>query len=328
MPPDVPDEKPVVWALIDDRAGNGSQVRGVADALGLTFDVKNLRYNALAKLPNAILGRGFATVAQAERAGLTPPWPDLVIAAGRRTAPIARAIKRANANKTFLCQIMNPGNAGRNDFDLIAVPAHDGLPPLANEITVIGAPHGVSRDKLALAAGDWRLAFADLPRPLIAVIVGGSTRKRDFTPAMARDLGRTAAIMARKAGGALLITTSRRTGQKQTDALMAEITVPHHAFRWGDAGANPYFGYLALADAVIVTGDSVSMVSECCATPKPVYIFAPEALIGAKHGRLLTALYDGGYARPLEGRLEIWPHPPLNAADTIASEIRKRMAQR
>ena len=100
--------------------------------------------------------------------------------------------------------------------------------------------------------------------------------------------------------------------------------MPSHLSRWGDAGDNPYAGYLGLADAVIVTGDSVSMCSEACATPGPVYIYAPAALTAPKHGRFHQGLYAAGYARPLAGRLEEWRHQPLNAAQDIATEIRKR----
>ena len=314
----------VVWLLIDDRAGNRSQCLGVAEALGLKFEVRGLEYTAAGALPQFILGASFFGLSAKSRAELAPPWPDLVIAAGRRTAPVARRIKRLNGGATYLVQIMDPGSTGIGEFDLVAAPRHDTITERPNVMRITGAPHRITPARLAAAAAEWRGRFADLPRPWIALIVGGSTRRRTFTDAMARDLGRAASAMAADAGGALLVTTSRRTGAA-AQALLGEIAVPKRVYRWGDEGENPYYGYLAVADAVIVTGDSVSMCSEACATTGPVYIYAPEALSTAKHARLHSELFEKGYARPLAGRLETWTHAPLNPAEDVARAVRGRM---
>jgi len=92
-------------------------------------------------------------------------------------------------------------------------------------------------------------------------------------------------------------------------------------FRWGESGTNPYRGFLALADAIVVTGDSVSMCSEACASGKAVFIAAPEAITAPKHQRLHRELYDAGLARPFNGTYAAWTHPPLNAAGEIAAAV-------
>ena len=318
-------ENPLVWALVDDRAGNRSQCLGVAEALGFPYAVKTLHYRKLAGLPNALVGASFKGLDRKSRAQLAPPWPDVVIAAGRRTAPVARKIGRLSGGRCFLVQLMHPG-AGAAEFGLIAQPRHDRKRAGGNVLAVTGSPHGLTAATLEAAADRWRADFASLPKPRIALIVGGSTRRRKFTPAMARELGRRASRMASRAGGSLLVTTSRRTGGA-TDDLLAVVKAPNRVFRWGgdDGGENPYVGYIALADAVIVTGDSASMCSEACATRAPVYIFAPPALTVPKHARLHEQLYAEGYARPLRGALEAWSHPPLNAASEVAAEIRRRL---
>ncbi len=314
----------VIWALLDDRAGNRSQCLGVADALGLPYTVKEVRYSVFAHLPNNLLGAQFVGLSMVSRLGFRPPWPGLVIAAGRRTAPVARAIKVRNGGRTRLVQIMYPGSSGIGDFDLIAVPTHDEPKTGTNILPILGAPHGITGEKLTQAASELRDEVSFLSTPRIAVLVGGSTRRRKFTTDMARELGHLVNDMATVTGGSLMISTSRRTGQSAEAALMSEITVPHHMFRWGQEGANPYLGYLALADGVVVTGDSVSMCSEVCATEAPVYIYAPPALITDKHARLHQLLYAGGYARPLTGEWEDGIHPRLNSADSIAEAIRNR----
>lgn len=317
------DDGAAVWVLADDRAGNVAQCLGVAEALDWPFTVKTIRYDRWGRLPNVVRGSSLLGVAAESRAALRAPWPHLVLAAGRRTAPVARWIKRQSGAR--LVQIMDPGPGGRGDFDLIAVPAHDGTGLVADNIlSITGAPHRVTPAKLAQAAELWRPRFAHLPRPWVGVIVGGTTRQRVFTDAMAGDLGRRTAALA--AGGSLLVTTSRRTGESAEAALLDALPEPRLVHSWRNGGDNPYFGFLALADALVVTGDSVSMVCEACATPAPVYVFAPPGLVVPKHARLHAQLYQQGLARPLEvdTRLADWTHPPLNAAIHIAGVIRER----
>ncbi|MDO8606499.1 MAG: mitochondrial fission ELM1 family protein [Phaeospirillum sp.] len=314
-----------VWVLADDRVGNVSQCLGVAEALGLAYEVKTIRYNRLGALPNVLRGAGLLGVAGECRAGLVPPWPDLVIAAGRRTAPVARWIKRRSG--AFLAQIMDPGFPGRDDFDLIASPAHDRTAPGRNISEIVGAPHRVTPRRLEAEAALWRPRFAHLPRPWVAVIVGGATRRKPFPTEMARALGERVAELAAASGGSVLLTTSRRTGAAQEQALAAALPEPRWLHLFGQGGDNPYFAFLALADAIVVTGDSVSMCCEACAAPAPVFIWAPEGWVAAKHARLHARLFELGVAKPLTGAasFEGWPRPRLDAAGDIARAIRERM---
>lgn len=313
---------PTVWALTDERAGNRGQVLGVSEALGVPFDTKEIRYGPLARLPNGLLGASLAGLTEQSRMVLIPPWPDVVIAAGRRAAPVLRAIKRHGNGRPFVVQLMDPGGR-RDDLDLIAVPAHDGLAPAPNIIHTVGSPHRITAERLAAARREWLPRLQHLPSPRIAVMVGGPTKRRGFTTEMAQTLARTASRLAAEAGGSLLVSTSRRTGDAADDLITA-VAVPHHAYRYGDAGENPYLGYLAVADAIIVTGDSASMCTEACATEAPVYIYAPPGYAIAKHRRLHQSLFDQGCARPLGGQLETWRYGPVNPAGAIAAEILAR----
>ena len=318
---------PIIWALLDDRPGNVTQAQGVADALqrqtGFRYQIRDIRYNPAAALPNVIMGATFMGLTTDSVVNLCAPWPDVVIAAGRRTAPVARNIKELSKGKTFIVQLMNPGGETK-DFDILAVPRHDGLAKADNIVEFTGAPHRVTAERLAEERDRWLPAFAELPEPRIALIVGGDTKRRKFTPDMAAELAAQANAMAAGAGGSLMVTTSRRTSAEAADALFGGIDVTHTAFRWGDDGENPYFGYLACADAVIVTGESVSMSTEACATEGPVYLFAPKKLLSFKHKKLNAELIDRGFARPLGGDFDAWRHEPLNAAEDVAAEIRRR----
>ena len=316
-----------IWVLTDDRAGNVAQALGVAEALremaGRPFSTKHIRYTPLAKLP--LQGPSLLGLTGESRMALAPPWPRLVIGAGRRTAPVARWIKRQSGGQTRIVQIMYPGRRAAGDFDLIAVPRHDCELPggdATNILRITGAPHRLTHAMLAAAAETWSPRFNHLRRPFVAVMVGGATHSRPFPAQAAADLGRRAAALAAELGGSVLLTTSRRTGADAEAALLENIPEPRYAFLWSRGGDNPYLGYLALADRIVVTGDSVSMCSEASATGKPVHIYAPPDLVGAKHARLHRELYRRGLATPLETAGAV-SGAPLNAATEIAAAIER-----
>ena len=312
----------LIWVLADDRAGNINQAIGVAEALAQPFKRVDIEYTKLARLPNILRGASLLGVDDGTRARLTTPWPDLVIAAGRRTAPVARWIKKQSRGHTRICQIMRP-DSGEKDFDLIAVPAHDQMPARENVLEIPGAPHRITETRLLIEADNWRSHFKGLPGPRFAVIVGGSSKKTTFTADMADDLISHAIDAAKAVDGSLLVTTSRRTGRENEQLIadrLAQSGVSYHLHDWTSDAENPYFGYLALADVLIVTGDSVSMCCEAAAAPGGVYIYAPQGLAAIRHQRLHQALYDGQYARPLLDSTELVPfkHPSLQPARAVA----------
>jgi mitochondrial fission protein ELM1 len=321
---------PTIWVLADERRGTANQALGVAEALGLPFEVKDIRHGALARLPNLLLGASRLGLSAASAASLQASnpdgWPDLVIAAGRRAGAAARWIKRQNKGKTRLVQIMYPGAIGAGAYDLIVAPRHDRVSG-ANVLEVDGAPHGVSETVLELAREPWLTRFASFAPPVVALILGGATIRRGFDIADGHALGVQVAMAVKASGGSLVVTSSPRTGAA-IDGVLAGIGAagiePAFVHRWGQAGANPYLGFLAVCDALVVTGDSVSMLCEACAGTQAVYLYAPPGFVTAKHERLHRDLIAGGYVRPFAGRIESWTHSRLNAAETVAADIRRR----
>jgi hypothetical protein len=139
--------------------------------------------------------------------------------------------------------------------------------------------NAVPMNRLAQSAIDegaarWRERFAALPRPWIGLIVGGRAPPHTLDVAAARRLGELASDLAIRAGGALLVTTSPRTGAEEAEVLAAAIQAPAFIHRWTpDSAENPYAAILGLADEFIVTGESASMLAEACNTGRPVAIF-------------------------------------------------------
>jgi mitochondrial fission protein ELM1 len=316
-----------VWALLDDRAGNVGQVIGLAEALGYGYDRKELKYNSLATLPNII--RGASLIGLENKEIVNGSFPELVIAAGRRSAPIARYIKKYHPT-TKLVQIMWP-DVGMSEFDWLIVPEHDNKKPASNIITTIGALHKLNDQLLQQEKNKWIEKFAYLPRPYIVTLVGGNSKNGNFTEAYAKELGMFTNTIAKNLQGSLLITSSRRTDEKARLALEQTITMPNYFYYYGVEEENPYLGYLALADYIIVTGDSVAMASEACFTGKPVYIYSPSDITGDKHRKFQQQLFTGGYAK-LIGKenftIDFKPTSSINETMRVATIIKQQISLR
>jgi len=166
--------------------------------------------------------------------------------------------------------------------------------------------HRVTRERLEREAVRWRDRLAHLPQPYVTVVVGGSSGPYSFCTRAAERLARQASDFARQIGGSLLVTTSARTPAAAIDVMEQNIDVPAYFFRWEpNAKDNPYFAFLGLAKQIIVTGDSMSMLAEACATRKPVHIFD----LGEGENAMRPATVEAAAAlrqeregkRPLEG---------------------------
>lgn len=309
------------WVLTDGKAGMESQCLGLAEALGLSPEIKRVvpRFPWSVLPPRLWLRPLAAPGAAGDR--LAPPWPDLLIATGRQTVALALAIKRASP-ATVTVQIQNP-TVDPARFDVVVAPAHDRLAG-ANVVSTLGALHRVTPERLAEAAGRFRARYAALPRPLVAVLIGGSNRQYRLTRRAAAQLADGLARMARDHGAGLVITPSRRTDAAALGLISARLS-GLSVDLWDGTGDNPYFGMLALADAFVVTGDSVNMVSEACATGKPVYVFDLDGG-SAKFARFHAAMRAFGATRPFSGTLERWTYPPLDDVARAAEAVRRRLA--
>jgi len=307
-----------VWILADDRAGNVNQLLGVAQALTWPFERKDIHYNRWVKLPNWLRGRTFIGLDKKDKPQLVRDFPDVVLSAGRRSFPIARAIKRLSKNKTKIVQLMNPLN-GANEADLIVLPMHDNYHGNAsNVMQVLGTPHRVTTKKLSDEKKRWQSVLKQYPPKRLSLIVGGATKNKPFTLKMADAL--IQAVKELKPAS-VLVTTSRRTPKNVVNVLQKKLPRPCFFYCFGDKTENPYFGLLAWADKIIVTGDSMSMCTECCATGVPVFIFAPDEMMSDKHKRFHQSLYKAKVAAPVGGKVPTEPRS-INPAQEVAARIR------
>ena len=107
-------------------------------------------------------------------------------------------------------------------------------------------------------------------------------------------------------------------------AVLREALEPLGAWIWNFTGENPYFGMLALADAVVATEDSVSMVSEAIETAAPVLL----AELPGRSRRIRQfseGLIADGRIRRFAGRLDLWPVEPIEDTAMAGAELRRRL---
>ncbi|BCX82076.1 conserved hypothetical protein [Methylomarinovum caldicuralii] len=270
---------PRVWVLLNHRAGENNQILALAEALGWPFEIKRFTYRR--GVPYLLLGASLAAIDRLRSDPLTPPWPDLIISASARNEAICRWIQREAArdgHRVRLVHIGRPFNR-LNRFDLVITTPQYRLPRRPNVLHNTTTLHRVMPQRLAGEAARWQDRFAHLPGPKVAVLIGGSSGPYVMNAVAARALARQAQALAAGKGGSLLVTTSARTRRGVLEAFLENVEVPVCAYQWRrDDPDNPYFAYLALADEIVVTCDSLSMLTEACATGKPVHLFDLEAV--------------------------------------------------
>ncbi|HUD50321.1 mitochondrial fission ELM1 family protein [Parvibaculum sp.] len=298
-------------------AGFEVQALGICEALGLTPDIKRVKPGA----PHRWIAP-WGPAAPAE--GISPPWPDLLIASGRQSIPYARMIRRKSGGKTFVAVLQDP-KVSPAQFDFVWAPAHDRLEG-ENVLSTLTSPHRLTREKLEAEAARIEPQVAHLPHPRVAVLLGGSNAVYTFSEETAQRVGAQLAGLADHFHAGLMVTPSRRTGTAQS-AIIREALKDKPALMWDGTGENPYFGFLGSADAIVVTCDSVNMVGEAASTGKPVYIIELEGG-SPKFRRFLDGMYAHGAARPFAGQLESWGYEPLNATHEIAEAIACGLAAR
>ncbi|MGA8170890.1 MAG: mitochondrial fission ELM1 family protein [Methylocystis sp.] len=307
--------------LSDGRAGHEAQMFGVAEALGLTPDIRDIHPRPFFA---AIAPFGPLDPREAEtRPGspIAPPWPDIALACGRRTLPYLRRLKHASKNHVFTVYLNAPANGSRA-ADFVVAPVHDGMfgPTVFTPVT---PANRISATLLAESRENPDPRVAALPAPRAALMIGGDNRHFRLTPADALALADVVRTLFSH-GFSVMATASRRTPPFVAEAL-APALKEGAGWLWDGAGDNPYPSMLALADAIVVTADSVNMVGEAVATGAPVHVFAATGK-SRRIADYLERLQRLGAVRPWSDAVERWTYEPINSTPSIAQAITRAYA--
>lgn len=317
---------PNVWFITTGEAGYRTQARGLARALseGAREWIVDLRA-PWRWLPVALAAPFALGGLDPARDRPAPPWPDLAVTCGRKAAAVSIAIRRASRGRTATVHVQNPLTSP-SAFDLVVAMDHDRLTG-PNVLSVPTALHDVTPARLAAAGEAWRGRLKPDERPLLGVLLGGSTKRSPFTIDQADRLLAKLARVRAASNARLAVTPSRRTPLAVRAHLTEQLAGDAGAYLWDFQGENPYLGILALSDRIVATSDSVSMVSEALATSAGVEIFGDEG------GRRQAAFIDGLVEKRLVRRFAGDPSPPsarapVDATATAAQAVRAMLAAR
>lgn len=310
-----------ICAISDGHAGNARQAEAVGGALAddvTTFTLEPhlpWRWTAPRRWPGAERAYGDAFAA------LLDAPPAVAIGCGRQAALATRLLRERG---TKAVQILDP-RLDPKHWDFVIVPEHDPLRG-PNVITTLGSLHPIDDVWLARARSEFS-AFAELPRPVNVVLLGGSSRHARFDRMAFEVLASKLEVVLARDGGSVLLTTSRRTPKELRDILEHRYDdTPGMVWRNSSDGPNPYADFLAWADRIVCSPDSVNMITEACATRVPVFVFDPGRVRGRPRA-FLDTLLDRGRIRAMDARLDAFDVEPLRETARVASVLRERLGK-
>ncbi len=288
--------KNYVLAIIDDRTGNRNQVFAILKELKLPYKILDVKYNWLAKFPNCILqvfgGLMHIKDLKIEKIKANPT---LILSCGRRTFPLASKLKYLFTGYPYFVHLMYPRfSLNLNKCNLIFTPCHDNIKKKDNIINTLGSPAPLNILK--------NINNPYNSKPITLLLIGGNHGKYILKSDTIRFLINE--ILKKNYKGSVLISTSRRTPNKVIKAIDSlaknnpKIKNIFHPKK--DYKKNPLKELIHFANELVVTGDSISMISELCQYKKPVRIFFNEKFCSPKHINFCKKLIHEGYAYPFE----------------------------
>lgn len=310
-----------VWALSDGAAGNRRQALALAGQLAagpvrewILTARPPWRWLSPRRLPGSehAFGNRFAAALDTR--------PELAIGCGRQAALATRLLRDRGA---LTVQILDPRLSPRH-WDALVVPEHDAVGG-DNVVTTVGSLHTIDDRWLANA----RQNFPELemmPGPCTLVLLGGPVAGVKLDPDWWARCVKVIEHWLDRDGGSVLLAGSRRTPDwlERSAREWLDQRAGRVWFNDGD-GDNPYPGFLARADRIVVSPDSTNLISEACATRAPVFIagdLGPGRVIAGRHARMLRALVESGRTRPLKPKADSWPIEPLRETPRVVTELR------
>jgi len=315
-------KKKIAWALLDNRTGNRNQIYGILTHLNLKYKIIEIKYNFFAILPNfffQIFNLNFHIKPISSQ--IADSKPDLILSCGRRTATISLALKKKFNHSPACIHLMYPRfTFFKKSFDIIFTPMHDNVEQNQYIKKFLGTPSNIKlvQDKSNIFIN-----------PIIFLIVGGNHGRFKLSEKEVENMI-IKIILKLKKKGTLLITTSRRTSIKvinKINDIAKEYSIIKEVFHPVISNAkNSYLKNLSIAKEIVVTGDSMSMLSEACETKKPVRIYYNERFCSRKHIKFCNSLIKDNYAFPFEtlgkkcDKLKV-----LNTSKKVALFIKRKL---
>ena len=332
---------PSIWAVSDGRAGILNQVKALVAALAepeRASKLAHIRSEAHRSEPLILQPQGpqlllrpdiwpapLKALPKRQRDLLAPPWPDLWIAAGRRSIPYSSMMRELSGEKTLVVQTQDP-KVDLDPFDLVIPPLHDELHG-PNVLPILGSPTWFSKERIEEARHQFN-ALAEQDGHKVLVSLGGNSKTHAFTAENATAIEQTLRDLAMQ-GKRLWITVSRRTPEPAC-ILFRKLAGELGGVFWESEeadGSNPYVAFLSMCDVALVTCDSANLIADPAFFGKPIHLLRLDGG-SERFDRLYQGYIDRGALRWFLGDLNLWSYPPIREAARAADEIVKMLLER
>ena len=317
-------ERPSCWIFSDGTIGMEVQCIALAEALGLEYEKQHIKpywlnriFPSLATLPGVPVATNTIQITSHSS-------PDILITCGRRHAGASIALKRLSKGTTYTIHIQDPKIKSKH-FDLLIIPEHD-TSQGHNIILSKGSLTRITQSTLDKEAQLIKPKINSLIGKKIAVNIGGDTKDNKVDDKTIKKLVLSLNQFSLDNKCSLMITTSSRTSKPLKEALTS-LTKNPNIILWTAGSQNPYIGFLGIADAIIVTSDSINMISEACSTGKPVNIF-PLGENSEKREKFISSLEKMGLVKRFNGEYQSWRYEPLNETARIAKLISIKLKEK
>ena len=312
---------PSCWILSDGTIGMEIQSIALAEALDLNYKKKLIKPYWLNRIfPSLANFRGIPPAAEFGEI-LSLPAPNILITCGKRHAGASIALKKRAKNLIYTIHIQDPRISSKY-FDLLIIPEHDPSRG-SNIITTKGSLNRITPSLLENEARLFVKETQKLKGKKVAVNIGGNTKNHTIDHIMIKKLVISLNRFSIDNNCSLMITSSKRSS-KLLEKELCSLTRNPNIIVWTSGEPNPYLGFLGIADSVIVTSDSINMISEACSTGKPVYII-PFGKDSKRRNKFIQSMETAGIARYFNGKNENWNYEPLNETKRIATMIKNRL---
>lgn len=301
------------WILSSGLIGCENQCLGVIERLGIETEIKKIKPSMAISL-FAPYGTPFLNPQVRE------PWPDLVIAAGRKTIPYLKYIRKASKKECKTIYLQDP-RIDSKEFDIVWAPEHDSIEG-NNVIKTITSPNRVTNELLNYHHDEWLDKLLKLKGPFIGFLIGGKSKAYNFNDAECEKIIQALNFVISN-GYTPLITLSRRSPKKLSNRIKNLLINEKNLFYDGQ-GDNPYFAILKASEIIITTPDSANMISEAINVPKPVYYIDIKSN-SKRFNKFINTLVNSGHIRPFENNIDYFQNKKLDPTKEIVDYIYKNL---
>ena len=311
----------LAWCLTDGSAGMISQVRGLAEALNVNYELKVVKLNfPWSKLPVNLLPLSNVMFKNLNDFNLDSKAPDILISCGKRSIYASLFIKKKSIKRVFSIHIQNP-RVNTNNFDIVVAPSHDNVIG-DNVITTDLAINHITPKLLDKHAEKMKDSFGSIQKPICTVFIGGKSRNYKFDQSNVIELAQTLDKVMNNNNVQMFIVFSRRTDEFIKDYLKKKY--PKQNIVW-EGKENPYLALMHYSKYLICTSDSVSIISESVSAKKPVFIYKlPTSKRNNRIESFISTLVKKNYVKILSDRLEDYSNSYENETTEVAKTINER----